>query len=54
MVKTMSDTEIMNEIVKLEHQIARALSLSSNVETEITLACRERIEFLKDKLKAVA
>jgi len=36
----MTDTEIMNEIMELEHQINKALALSGNRETMATIACR--------------
>ena len=47
----MSDTEIMNEMMKLEHKINEILAL--DYKADVT-DYRERIEFLKNKLKAVA
>ncbi len=46
----MSDTEIMSEMMKLEFKIDQILDL--NYKADVGMY-RERIEFLKDKLKAV-
>ena len=47
----MSDNAIMNEMMKLEFKIGQILAL--NYKADVVMY-RERIEFLKDKLKAEA
>ena len=43
---TMSDTEIMNEIMKLEDKISGILALTGNRDNITILMYRERIDFL--------
>jgi len=50
----MSNKEILDEIMKLEDQIKNIPSLSSIQEIQFSLACREKIAFLKEKLKVAA
>ena len=49
----MFDTEIMNELMKLEDKIDGILALTGNKENISILLHRQRIKYLRLKLNAV-